>query len=1696
MELEFVIKAKYDELMQAQSRLEELTKQYDSLQKEFQSGHISTHSFSAFEKSIVDTFNQIGDASDKVSEKFISLGNSIGGGRLDTSAFERMSIALRQVMEDGTGSADAIQKITLAAQGVSAISEQIREQKAEVQNLSNTYNEQKSVIDDMKAAMDEYKIALEQANQAGDKQTASSLKEQITTLKSDLMVAKGELDGFAEAGAQAIEKLSGLESLMGSLAKAVPNFTDMTAGADTAQQKVSILSNSFSAFQSASEATSESIRRMSEESVNYSVTAEQLASAVANMTRDMNNVTGLEGDDQMTARYQAITQAVEQYGTAIANQTATAEMAFAQQKQYIASLEEEMARLQSLMSEAMSQGDVASSGALAQQMQTLAASINEAKNELAQLQQQAEAARESLANVGNAQADMLKAASRGDTFFGKIFDTIDALKEKVSDAMNSIKEKASDATSGIRARFSEAGNAISEKLGGVVDNIGFDRLSEKMSSISETISEGFGKSKESVSSFMEAIDGMGIPLSKTITGIKGMTAASLKFLATPLGLALGAIALALKSVWTFLTKSAEGQKVMAKGSAVLSSLMGTATDLLVLFGKTLYKIFTSGDAIITQFGQTLMDTFKTAFNAIRNILGGIGTMIQGAFSMDWDTFKAGFEQAGVGLVDAGKTIVGAVKTSVLGVGAAFETMKAVFTDKELASGITNILDSAWEKAQRASAMATEKMQNAVDKSNAQANFQVQQQTINEERNKIYSLEGKERLKQIQLVKKMQQEAYSPIIKQQEKELALLKEKNAMHTSTLEDLARERELRFEIARSEARQAASTRMMARLEASTQKSITKKAESDEKKKKSEAKKAESEARKATNKSNAVTSATTKRDELIYTNSEAQAKDLADVKSKIEIAKIAAMRDDYQRTKEEMDRRNREEIDQISRQMEAAVEAEKKRQKAEFKAEQDIIKAQGGKITAWDDSMYIQKGIDDVKSYYSELEKYTKQKQQRESVEALSAEYDKREADRQKRIAKLRIDIAELERALANAENIADRRQIQSMQKRAKSQLEWLENYKDVWDEYYTKYGTFTEKMKALDDKFANDTMGLSTDSPEYMAKSKERDKAKSNLIVQEVKAQTNWEQVFGDLSSVSRSALAVLEEQLTTLINNSKDLSIESIKELSTALDKVRAAQAQKGGLASAVTAFSGLRESRNKAKQAQDAVRSVQDQNGQTLFGRYTAKGVSVEDKAKIRESQVYDPVTRELTTFGKMLDRAAKAAKDLSTAQKNAQNSIKAVGGSLSTLGRIGNSTSDLLGRFGVNLADGFGNAFSGLSSIGEAMESFDISKPGSLLNMNNYAKFASGIVDTFTGMFEGITNLFGSSGMREYKNAKEERDKMTALWDDLIAKKKEYISISYGAEALKAANDVESLYKADLESLDRLGLAYIRKHAANAHTAAYRMNKDIGSEGFRQWSSVSGQSISTIQDFFDKDWTYDQLVAMKGADDGKIWANLTEEMQGYLDEMIQLKKGVEELGDTIKERLTGVSFDEFKNNFISAMRDMNSSATDMTNNFKQNLREAIIDTMIDKKFKDRLQKLYDDFASANEDGDITKAEYDRLIDEESKIAAEMQAEKRKLIDQYGFSTSETTSGSSRGFSAMTQDQASELNGRFTAMNESMNAMNGTLDNIHANVLASLDLQNNSLLELTAINRNTATSNEFLSTLSDEMVRIRKKMENL
>lgn len=725
--------------------------------------------------------------------------------------------------------------------------------------------------------------------------------------------------------------------------------------------------------------------------------------------------------------------------------------------------------------------------------------------------------------------------------------------------------------------------------------------------------------------------------------------------------------------------------------------------------------------------------------------------------------------------------------------------------------------------------------------------------------------------------------------------------------------------------------------------------------------------------------------------------------------------------------------------------------------------------------------------------------------------AEYDSL-SDREKQMKKLRADIQFLEKELRKATDEASKNEIEKLRKNAQAQLDWVSQSKDAWNDYYEKYGTFLEKRKALEEKFLYETTGLDKDSAQYKLKVKDFNAANKALEFEEVKKQLNWEDVFGDISSLSKSALAELQSQLETLIKNDKNLSIESIKAINEAINKVRAEQTKKGSLIGGL--FTSVRNLKEKSQAAKTAQAQVQRVGGGSLWKRYQ-NASTTEEKAEIRAEKVYDPVTGKLRTFGDMLDKAAKSTKDLSDAQKTAQSSIKSVGSGFTAMSNMGKDVSNMLEKFGVTMPEGLGTMFDGIGEIGSAFDGFDLTKIGTFLDIGNYVHAItgvfSGIADVFTGMFKMI---FGKSdSLKAYENERKHYEKLSGIWSDLIEKKKQYVEMSFGDGAKEAIKEVEALYKAEEKSLKELATKYLQVRNTGAHSYGYRIDRDLGTKGLQAMSQAAGVQINSVSDL--TNLSYDQLVAAKGADNGEYWAKLPVEMQDYLDKLIECKKATQDFQEDMKEKFTGIKFDDMYSNFMSVLEDMNSGADDFANSVKDKMRKALIDNTMGKAVEEWTKDFTERYQKQVEaDGGKLTEEHARQFQQELEEASNNFTNQRNdTLNNYGLGGEASDGSQTKGFAAASESSIEELSGRALAQTEALyqirdNQLIDTLkyDKINDSLCqminiergrneyydTSIEIQRTSVSHLAAIEKNT---NELYS-MNERLAKIEKNTRNI
>lgn len=1550
---------------------------------------------------------------------------------------------------------------------VSEIGNKLNEAKANFVELGQTIEQQKGIIEGYKDKIEECERAKEQAKENGNNQQIEDAEKELNKWKDTLAVARREQNGFTEEQKKAKAQITELTQAYKEAQSSQPTFDNVVSGATTATEKIEALRQSFNTFQQNLQSQQSAIDSLSADSANASSAGEN---GVRNLVQTVETRYIVEGADEVQAKNEAVSSTIKNVQASYAAAAATAQTAYNEQKNVVQALEGQIKNLQTIMQEAVKAGDMSSATEIASQIQQLETSLINAKNRLVELQNQSKQANQNLLDFGRVSADVSQRAEQQTSAWGR-------LKEKIS------------------------------QLGDGVSNFANNQLQS---------------AKGVISSFTSQIDGMGIPLSNSIAGMKQLTLASLRFIATPVGAVLGAIVLYLKAVHTWLNKSAEGQKKMAQISAFFGSIMASVTDIVVAFGGYLFKTLTGSNKAVSVFINNFVTTFKNGFYAVKDLVVGFGAIFKGVWGVingdiekGWEAIKQGASQMGTGFKEALQAVISHNKTWVSAIGAAYSTVKGLFTDKELSNSLTKAFTNLIPNAKKSARLALENLNLAKEEGETKLRNAKLQDRIDEQQNKIYSLQGKEKDAAIEKLKAMKLQLYygrqladgtheSGLLDIAKKRLAITKAQNDMHVKNLSQLSEERNLQTEIYLTESKAHASVRMLNRMQAANIRSMNSKANSASKRE--------------LNQHNAITSASGKLAEVVNQNAIEEAAANVSLEESLANARIKAMKDGYARTRAEKAQQNKEELLAIEQQRIKAVEAEKKRQKAEFDATQALIKARGGRVSKWNEDKDLDKGkIDKINEQFNQLKDFKQESQNRSTIDELAKEYDKQEVEKINKLNKLRADIAELEEQLAKATSEAEKNELNKLRQNAQAQLDWVSQSKGAWNEYYQKYGTFLEKRAALEEKFKHETQGMDKLSAEYKTKEKEKENGVKALEFDEIKKQLNWEDVFGDLSRLGKSALADLQKQLETLIQNDKNLSVESIKTINEAINKVRAEQTKKGSLIGNM--FSSFRDLKSKKNAANKAKSDVENVAGGFIWKRYkeAENSSDTEKKAEIRNEQVYDPVSKKLITFGELLDRAAKATKDYTEAEKNANDTIKSVGSGFKTLSTMGKDVSGMLEKFGVSMPDGLTQVFDGFGEIGSAFEGFDLTKIGSFLDVGNYVHAVTGVVSGVADVFVGFAKLFGhGSGEKAYKQELAHYEKLSGIWSDLIDKKKEYIDMSFGNEAKKAIADVEALYKAEEKSIKNVTRTFLSKRSFNAHSQRYRANEAINNAGgFSKWSRLAGVDISSIDDLYSKNYTYDQLVKLKGADNGEFWGSLGTEMQDYLDKLIDCKKGTEDFQQTALEKLTGVKFDDMYSNFMSALTDMSKSADDWVSDFKDKIRSAIIENMMGEKVKSWMKDYTERYQAAMKagNGTISEAQKQQFIDEAKEMSNVFYEERKQITENVGLGKSSTESSKSGGYATASEESIEELSGRALATNEALYSIRNqqlidaaTLVSINDGLQVivtienkrnayydeSIEIQRTSVSHLAAIEKNT---NE-LYTMNAKLTKIERNTRNM
>lgn len=643
-------------------------------------------------------------------------------------------------------------------------------------------------------------------------------------------------------------------------------------------------------------------------------------------------------------------------------------------------------------------------------------------------------------------------------------------------------------------------------------------------------------------------------------------------------------------------------------------------------------------------------------------------------------------------------------------------------------------------------------------------------------------------------------------------------------------------------------------------------------------------------------------------------------------------------------------------------------------------------------------------------------------------------------------------------------------------KKEQERIKAQEDAWNEALIKFGDYNQKRKAIIEKY-NKEIAQAQNAGEEWAKTEEKKAALAELDEQYGKSTRVMADLFEDAGEKSVTAIQKIIDKYETLV---KYLSgTEQSDGTPVTLDELKA--------------IGFTNKDIESIERGEISIRDLTD----------ALKNMNGELKGKSPWMSFVNDMQKSI---GKI---------------KSAKGDSEKIGEGVMGIGNAVTDFAPALGEFAENIGSIFGVDGEKIQGIVGSIQGLGQTATG--VGQILSGDIVGGAMSAVGGISKVVSSLEGLFGAdySEYENMKAQYDTLISVWDTLIGKKTEYIDIDYGIEAQKAAEEAIRLTETQIERQRQLANMLAGSGAsAGSHSLGYRVNDRMNSQDWQRLSGIVGQDVGSLGDVL----ALDADVIGNVLQDERFVSVLTEvnsEFIDYISNIGEYAEQLEEIAEKEKEALTGVGLDDFRNGYTDLLADLDSNNQDFADDFEKYLQNAIFSSLVANKYKERIEKLYNQWADYTDSGGkLTGDEADRLRNEYQNIVDDMLAEREQIMKEFGWNSSSSgqQSASSRGFGTeMTHEDAGELSGRFTAVYESnlrietaeqqqTVAITELRGSISALVSKETDLYNiadetrtilaNSYLELQQIRENTGEIIEPIKKMQKDISEVKKNTAKL
>ena len=785
-------------------------------------------------------------------------------------------------------------------------------------------------------------------------------------------------------------------------------------------------------------------------------------------------------------------------------------------------------------------------------------------------------------------------------------------------------------------------------------------------------------------------------------------------------------------------------------------------------------------------------------------------------------------------------------------------------------------------------------------------------------------------------------------------------------------------------------------------------------------------------------------------------------------------------------------------------------------------------------DYALQVSKATEQAKSYLDELAKLREENEDRE-IDLMKEGTEKQLAEIELRYKREKEAIINQQRELAeankeagitstNASGLTTEQQteidraLELLTKQRTQQV--LGVYKE---EFYAmrdnleEYGNYQQQKLALAQEYAEKIAAAQTEG-ERRSLEQERDNRMSAIETQRLKSEIDWSVAFGEFGGMFADVIKPVLEQARQYMQTDefKNANHDSQR---TLIDAVQQMEESLGGaskvnfkkLASDIDAYrKSLVQLRNAQGQYDDAYKELSE--AQQEYLEALENGTDAEKEAAkqaVDEAQSkVDAASVAVDGLTESSEKAKTAITDTATTLKTSMDGVvgglqKLTSGSLrgayDGLIELGKSAKNISGLGKVG--DAMGTIAKGLENVpivGWIASILDVLKDGLTDFIQTIHDSATSAVtnifdDVFSGeMFkQGFNNtlesiektigMFGIDFSFSGSNAKEVQETIDRLTDrnealqSSIEALNETMKEARGSQSVQAAKQAEEYQKEVNQNYLEMAMAQAGYHGSH-HSWNY------------YWGGFSQEQIDKLSEQIGREWSGslwdlspEEMQILKGNVD--MWTQIQNTGEGgyggrltdKLDDYIEQAGKLDEITETLRESLTQISFDSMYDSFIDNLMNMEYSAEDAADNIAEYFMRAMLSNKIGEMYADQLEEWYKKFATAMEDGSLDNDEMNALRDEYLGYVEDALKLRDDLAAATGYDQTgknEQQSASRGGYETMTQDQATELSGRFTALYESNLRLEQTGERTAgiADEVRSIIAQ--SYIELQQINENT------------------------